>query len=245
MYQNYIFDLYGTLVDISTDENSAKLWKKTTEEYKRNGAVYTPQELQQKYYSYIRKEKYKVKLIHPFYQNIDIDLLKVFKKLYCKKGVKPTTAVLNDTAWHFRQNSTLYLKIFDGAEDLLKSLKENNKQVYLLSNAQSCFTLNELKSFDILKYFDGVFISSEHLCSKPSKQYFEKLIKTYSLEKSKTIMIGNDYMSDIGGANKVGIDSLYIYQKGCSPDIPKKEIPAKYKIFDGNVWKIKEYILKP
>ena len=27
-YQNYIFDLYGTLVDIHTDENKASLWKK-------------------------------------------------------------------------------------------------------------------------------------------------------------------------------------------------------------------------
>ena len=27
MYKNYIFDLYGTLIDINTDEWSAKLWK--------------------------------------------------------------------------------------------------------------------------------------------------------------------------------------------------------------------------
>ena len=28
MYKNYLFDLYGTLVDIKTDEQSKKLWKK-------------------------------------------------------------------------------------------------------------------------------------------------------------------------------------------------------------------------
>ena len=28
MYQNYIFDLYGTLVDIHTNEKKAYLWKK-------------------------------------------------------------------------------------------------------------------------------------------------------------------------------------------------------------------------
>lgn len=27
MYQNYIFDLYGTLVDIHTNEKKAYLWK--------------------------------------------------------------------------------------------------------------------------------------------------------------------------------------------------------------------------
>ena len=28
MYQNYIFDLYGTLVDIHTNEKKAYLWEK-------------------------------------------------------------------------------------------------------------------------------------------------------------------------------------------------------------------------
>lgn len=28
MYQNYIFDLYGTLVDIHTNENKHYLWEK-------------------------------------------------------------------------------------------------------------------------------------------------------------------------------------------------------------------------
>ncbi len=28
MYDNYIFDLYGTLIDMSADEHSAKTWKK-------------------------------------------------------------------------------------------------------------------------------------------------------------------------------------------------------------------------
>ena len=28
MYDNYVFDLYGTLVDIHTEENDAKVWEK-------------------------------------------------------------------------------------------------------------------------------------------------------------------------------------------------------------------------
>ena len=28
MYKNYIFDLYGTLIDINTDEWNVQLWKK-------------------------------------------------------------------------------------------------------------------------------------------------------------------------------------------------------------------------
>ena len=40
-YKNYIFDLYGTLVDINTDEWSAQLWKKMAILYGYYGAAYT------------------------------------------------------------------------------------------------------------------------------------------------------------------------------------------------------------
>ena len=46
MYDNYVFDLYGTLVDIHTEENDAKVWEKLSLFYGFYGALYDPQELQ-------------------------------------------------------------------------------------------------------------------------------------------------------------------------------------------------------
>lgn len=66
--------------------------------------------------------------------------------------------------------------------------------------------------FDLTKYFDGICISSDEECSKPDEKYFKTLFDRYGLEKSESIMIGNDYISDIGGAADFGIDSLYIHQ---------------------------------
>ena len=45
MYEAYIFDLYGTLVDIRTNEEKAYLWKKMSEIYSSMGACYEPMEL--------------------------------------------------------------------------------------------------------------------------------------------------------------------------------------------------------
>ena len=41
MYKNYIFDLYGTLVDIHTDEEQMLLWNKLSAFYRFQGANYT------------------------------------------------------------------------------------------------------------------------------------------------------------------------------------------------------------
>ncbi|WP_026528361.1 HAD family hydrolase [Butyrivibrio sp. VCD2006] len=49
LYKTYIFDLYGTLVDIRTDENMPFLWKNLAEIYSAYGADYTPAELEATY----------------------------------------------------------------------------------------------------------------------------------------------------------------------------------------------------
>ena len=41
MYDNYIFDLYGTLADIRTDEEKPYVWEKMGELYGSMGAAYT------------------------------------------------------------------------------------------------------------------------------------------------------------------------------------------------------------
>lgn len=141
----------------------------------------------------------------------------------------------------FRCYSTKYIKLYDGVLDLLDTLKAKGKKIYLLSNAQRSFTENELNMFDLTKYFDGICISSDEECSKPDEKYFKTLFDRYGLEKSESIMIGNDYISDIGGAADFGIDSLYIHQS-ISPDIDG-ELRSTYKVMDGDVYKIKKLII--
>lgn len=243
MYQNYIFDLYGTLVDIRTDESGDVFWGKVAKIYKSYGADYTSKELRDSYYRFAKTEKIRTQFMHPFYSHIEINLVNVFKKLYIKKGVNPTAEMLSDTAVKFRKASTEFIKLYDGVTDLLQSLKDAGKKVYLLSNAQSCFTVPELEELGLINFFDGIFISSDCACSKPGKKFFEKLIKHYDLDKKESIMIGNDCISDMQGAHDVGIDSLYIHQEISTP-LEGHKLYCNYSVMDGDVTKIKGYVLK-
>lgn len=243
MYRNYIFDLYGTLVDIRTDEYSLNFWRKAVSVFAQGKASYSPSELMARYKKYVRIATLREKLRHPTYQHIDIDLLEVFKRLYAEKGVKADIDLLRDTAKRFRKASTEKLKLYDGVLDLLQTLKAENKRIYLLSNAQESFTVPEMEELGIYEYFDGVMISSEEKVCKPQRQFFERLIEKYHLNKSESIMIGNDKNSDMMGAKNAGIDGLYIHQEISPPVEDESEICAKWKIMDGNVFKIKEYVL--
>ena len=242
MYNNYIFDLYGTLIDINTDEWCDDLWKKMAILYGYKGAHYTYDELNSEYGRLVELEKAAVRKRHPEYNVVDIKIEKVFKKLFTQKGVKVTKAQVAFVAEAFRCYSTKYIKLYDGVIDLLDTLKAKGKKIYLLSNAQRYFTENELNMLGLTEYFDGICISSDEECSKPDSCYYKTLFDRYGLEKSESIMIGNDYVSDIGGAAHFGIDSLYIHQS-ISPDI-EGELRSTYTVMDGDVYKIKKLTVK-
>lgn len=241
MFKNYMFDLYGTLIDINTDEWSLSLWKKLSILYRYKGAGYTPREINRKYCEYVEDEKKRVRRRHPEYSVIDIKIEKVFRRLFREKGVRVTAKEIDFVCAAFRCYSTRYIKLYDGVIDLLDTLKARGKRIYLLSNAQRKFTENELNMFGLTEYFDGIVISSDEECSKPDAHYYDALINRYGLNRSETIMIGNDYISDIKGAKDAGLKSLYIHQS-ISPEI-KGELLADFKVMDGDVYKIKELII--
>lgn len=235
-YQNYIFDLYGTLIDINTDEWSAQLWKKMAVLYGYYGAHYTYKELDDAYGALVDKEKEAVRRRHPDYSVIDIKIEKVFRSLFTQKGIKPKKTTVMEICEVFRCFSTKYIKLYDGVTELLDAIKRNGGKIYLLSNAQRSFTENELNMLELTPYFDGICISSDEECSKPDAHYFQILFDRYGLQKEASVMIGNDYRSDIGGAADFGIDSLYIHQS-ISPEIDG-ELRSTYTIMDGDVYKM-------
>lgn len=206
MYRNCIFDLYGTLVDISTNENKKSVWEKICEFYVFNGADYIYTELKRDYRR-LMKIMYSE---YPSYTCTEIDVRKLFKKLYENKGVEPNDTLIDYTCWMFRIMSTEKLKTFSGMNQMIEKLKRNNCNVYLLTNAQSIYTKKELEYLKMDDMFDGILMSSDESVMKPSEEFFDKLFNKYGIERKGSIMIGDTYSTDIAGASRYGIDSIYI-----------------------------------
>ena len=237
MYTNYIFDLYGTLVDIHTNENSKSLWDKLALFYSFNGAYYNGKELKNAYKRNVKETQLSITITN--YPDFPIE--NIFEALFEEKNVHVSEATVKAAAQMFRILSIKYLKLYDGVLELLDLLKEKKKNIYLLSNAQRIFTLYEMKTLDIYKYFNGIYFSSDHYICKPDKLFYNKLLQEFELDLKSTIMIGNDFIADIEGANSVGLDSLYI-ESNLSPDITRK-LKSRYNIMDGDVNKIAELII--
>lgn len=223
MYKNYVFDLYGTLVDIHTDEEKKEVWGKLSLFYGYYGARYTPKELYAAYKSLV-KDAENAGGSHEAYPEIQIET--VFAKLFEEKGVQVGDALALYAGQFFRALSTEYIRLYEGAIGLLEGLHGQGKKVYLLSNAQRIFTEYELQMLDVARCFDGILISSDFGVKKPDQKFFEILLEKYALNPQECIMIGNDQYSDIAGARGVGMDTYYIHSN-LSPDMDG-EISATY-----------------
>lgn len=239
-YDTYVFDLYGTLVDIHTEEDDRTLWEKLTMFYGYYGAFYTAEELQTTYVQLVKGKENSLKMTledDPKYTHEaspEIEITEVFEELFVQKGVTPTRELSVHAGQFFRILSTIYVKAYPGTVEMLERLKANGKKVYLLSNAQRIFTEYEMRVLDIYKFFDAVLISSDYKTKKPDKRFFDVLIDTYEIDAGKTLFIGNDSHTDIGGAQSVSFDTFYV-NSNISPENDKAET-ADYVVEHFEYW---------
>jgi putative hydrolase of the HAD superfamily len=239
MYKAVIFDLYGTLLDIHTDETQPILWEKLAYYYSLKGAFYNAQELQTDYLSEVEWQLSKLR--KKGYAYPDIDILKVFSALYKAKGVKVRKEGLRETARFFRVLSLDYVKPYPGAVELLTYLKASGVKVLLLSNAQESFTMDELRVTGIIDYFDRIYLSSDYQMAKPAAAYFEILLEKEKLKAKTCLFIGNDHTTDIAGATAVAMDSLYMHTN-CSQAVVPELITAKWRVDSGDLVEVLEII---
>lgn len=204
-FDAYLFDLYGTLVDIHTDEGKASFWRKLAAYCSEKGAQYDAGPLKEAFHAESEELFHESKAAFP-----EIDLGKVFLELYRKKGIVPDEKTIAETAWFFRRSSTTHLRLYTGASELLVSLRKRGK-VILLSNAQALFTGPELDLLGIRDLFDAVYLSSDCGCRKPDPAFFAVPFQNDpDLIPERCVMIGNDASCDIDGAKRAGMHAFYI-----------------------------------
>ncbi len=200
--KNFVFDVYGTLVDINTDESSKKFKKRFIKYFKKYNK--TGLDFWAEYYLRCAEKS------RGGGEFCEIDLLSVFTEICAKSGSDLSAEKIKKIAYKFRRLSRTKLILYKGVKGMLKKLKSLGAQLYIISNAQSCFTLPELKKLRVLKYFNGVAISSDYGIKKPSPQFFAQALKKFGLDKRQTLYIGNDFTCDIAGAHSAGIKAAYI-----------------------------------
>ena len=238
-FTDLIFDLYGTLVDIHTEEDE-KVWEKTAFYFGFYGAHYTPAELKTAFRAELGKREAKEGQSYECFPDIPFE--QVMEALFREKGIEENAKVLGKNAAQlFRICSLDYVNLYPGALEALKTLRERGYRLWLLSNAQRVFTEYELRHLGLGEQLDGIYISSDYRCRKPDVRFFNALIEEQNLDREKCLMIGNDRHTDIGGARAAGLATFYMHTYLTPPDQRSADPEKAPEVWEGPHWEYEGY----
>ena len=230
-YTDLVFDLYGTLVDIHTEESDL-VWEKTAFYFGFYGADYTGPGLKRAFEDAMRTREAKAGQSYECFPDIPFE--EVMAELFRKKGVADHADRLGvNAAQLFRISSLEYIRLYPGVLDALAKLRKAGFRLWLLSNAQAIFTAYELRLLGLGDQLDGIYLSSDYQCRKPDLRFYRALIDERGLDVSKTLMIGNDRQTDIAGAKAAGMATLYMHTDLTPRDQAKAEAKKAIGKTDG------------
>ena len=230
-YTDLVFDLYGTLVDIHTEEDD-RVWEKTAFYFGFYGAGYTGPELKAAFQNAMRAREAKAGQSYECFPDLPFE--ETMADLFRAKGVTENADTLGiNAAQLFRISSLDYIKLYPGALDALAKLRKAGYRLWLLSNAQAIFTAYELRLLGLGDQLDGICLSSNYKCRKPDLRFYQALIEDRNLDVSKTMMIGNDRQTDIAGAKAAGMATLYMHTELTPRDQAEADKTKAIGITDG------------
>lgn len=114
----------------------------------------------------------------------------------------------------------------EGSIQVLDKLVKDSK-LALITNGLSDVQHKRIDKHQLNNYFQHIFISDEMGVSKPAKEFFEIVHKGIQRpNKKEVLVIGDNPISDIQGANNFGYDSLYYNYHNKN----SKHVVSTYKI---------------
>ncbi len=99
--------------------------------------------------------------------------------------------------------------LMPGAINVLEYLKDRSYNLSVITNGFEEIQNLKLTSGNLHGYFDHIITSQKAGHRKPAPEIFEFALQAYNAQKHESLMIGDNLITDMGGAKKAGIDTVY------------------------------------
>lgn len=210
-----IFDLYGTLVDIETNESDPVVYAVLSQFLTYYEIFLNPEDLAAKF-----QETSAAHMLERPGDFAEIDLFQVFEEILEKAwNRKVERAMVIFVARLFRSLSRYRFGLF---EDTLPALKELNRDFRLgiVSDAQWVFSEPEIRMLKLNPFFDTIVLSSRYFVRKPDPQIYAHALKAMRLPPAQALYVGNDPQADVPGPQSLGMPVVVIDRVGQYRDLP-------------------------
>ena len=250
-YAHYVFDFYGTLVDVHTDENKPALWRFMADWYAVHGCLLPAESLRDAFWRTESREREGLRR-QTGLECPEIRIERVFLRLLLESPARPCSSVLEGrpvdewrrrhardsesvlrilengdwaqaTARAFRILSRDVLRPFPDTLPTLRELVRRGKRLFLLSNAQAAFTRPEIGQTGLAEFFPAPCLSSESGMMKPQREFLDSLLLRENLLPRDTVLVGNEMQSDMAIAIRCGVDGIFLNTAGHAPECLREE----------------------
>jgi putative hydrolase of the HAD superfamily len=123
--------------------------------------------------------------------------------------------------------------VYEETFEVLDKLKDHYQLILITNGSPDLQNTKLTLTPELLPYFNHIVISGDFGKGKPDPSIFEHALSRLSLQKEEVIMVGDNLMTDILGANRAGIKSVWInrQQKDRNEVIPTYEIQHLKELF--------------
>jgi putative hydrolase of the HAD superfamily len=202
-----IFDLYGTLIDIQTDESMDEIYRAIAHFLTYHDVYLHRWEVRDLYYRIMKQQKEARGEEYP-----EIDVEAIWNEFLIQEGIKSSFfrgQLAKVIAHIYRGVSRNRLQLYPDVKRVLNELQLNYR-LALISDAQSCYALPEIRAVGLEGYFDSIVISSHYGFRKPDSRLFQKTLDNMKLKPAEVIWVGNDMYRDIYGARLLGLKNIFV-----------------------------------
>ena len=117
--------------------------------------------------------------------------------------------------------------VVEGAHELVAALKAKGYRMHICSNGFHEVQYRKLRSCGLLDAFDTIILSEDAGANKPSRQFFDYAFAQTGASVETTLMIGDNFQTDILGAKAAGLDVMFFNRK---PETFTPAEPINYEV---------------
>jgi putative hydrolase of the HAD superfamily len=216
-----LFDLYGTLIDIETDEERPQVWDTLARFLGYQGLFVSSGTLKTAFFA-----RQQASLASSLKEYPELDVPDMLRALLAELGHGGDGQLALQVTRLYRMLSIVRFGLFP---DTLPGLRALNAAfaLGLVSDAQRAYLDPEIDMCGLRSLFDVIVVSSDCGYRKPDPRLFAIALRRLGTPASQAIYVGDNVERDVCGAHNAGLRAVLLREMGegqaedlrCQPDV--------------------------